>query len=545
MTATATWPEAWLRGQEYTKLAEDLRANETAGGATSWLSQEAVILGDGVPFDVFDAPPAATGLGNARAALDGAIQAAFGPFDQALVELAKTMGSSRTAAASILPQLADYMALNTGGFASTPLIQSRQFTRGSPSYGGSNVGNGVLYRLSVDQYGYPIESDFAETINFRCERDAQSGVKTGAETFSAKGGTRRDSLTWYATGYGSGLDVADGAMTGVTGIDSAKLLQNPSFSSSTGTGSGFVLNGWTLTSGVPASMSVDTVNYYRASSIESTPGSLACTGSVTITQTLAGNGKSLQQILAYFSQLAVTRQVGSTGTGSVTVQIGSKSWTVSLSAQTGWVLLQPPIDKDLWFLNFNTNALTITITITVSSGTIRIDDLLWAPWQNVAGKWVFPIGGTTPWKFTDTIQLVDTEAGSKIQRWLARRYGTYLPSAVLPTPPAAPTVANGASSSPPTAGDHWVAFTYVTAVAESPPGPPVRWTADGVHQATVTITAGPGGTTKRGVYATTAGDVAVNLKLIAYVNDNTTLTQAFAIADGALTALAGSIGDPS
>lgn len=560
-TATATWPQIMQRLQETAALAE----NQRTSLAGTYLTNEATILGDGVPFDAFDAPPYSQNLQAARSGASSFVQQAFAGADQVLVELTKAAGLPQTAQQTILPAgppfqttptpLYDFMAAaSTSIFASAPLIPSRVFTYGTPTYGASNVGTGTLLRLTVDRYGFPLETGFAETLNWTCLVDAQSGAVVGQEQFGAVGQPFRDALTWYATGYGSGIGNQTPALiTGVTGNTTQPLVTNPSFSAYTGTsfGSDFVLTGWTLASGSASSMGVSTSagDIYRSCSIENPAGALKVSGTVSITQTLASKSQSLSQIAAMMSQLAVNFSVH-TGTGSVTVQIGSQSWTVN-SGVAGWNLLRPSIAKALYFANFDTGSLAVTITITVTSGAgtyIVVDDFNWAPWTQVGGTLWWLIGGQTNFLYGDTIQSVDTETGAIIQRWLARRYGSQFPCAVLPTAPVtAATVALSGTAGVVTAGGHLCWVSYVTAVADSPLGLVSNVVyADGTHKLDWSaIPTGPGGTTKRRLWRSKSGDVgnAPTPYLVTTINDNATTTYADNVADAALLLVPGSYAD--
>jgi hypothetical protein len=553
---TATWNQIWNRWSQATALADDSR---TALAGASFLSAWNALSTDGVAFENGARPDetAWTGaLASTRAALASACTAVGGELGACLSELGLAIGKPDLSGAAILPQLYDAMANNQANTQSPPLIQSRQFTRGAPTYstvsGGSVVGNGTLYRLTVDRYGFPIESDTdAEPLVFTCRTDAQSGSNPGQETFDVKGAPAGDPFNWWSSGFGAGLSGPDGTLRGVTGDDTQNLVANPSFSAFTGTGASasFSLSGWTLSSGSPSSMSVDNANYYRACSIEGTsPGSLSVTGSVTLTQTISTNGKSLDQVSAYLSQLAINRSI-TPGTGTVTVQIGSKSWSLVLAAQTGWQLLLPSLDKNLWFQNFNTAGLAVTITITITSGTLKVDDFVWQPFTNVGWKLFWLVGGSTNFRYQDTLSISDSEVGAKNQRWVSRIFpGWCFPSAALPAAPAAKdTVATGAGGAGPDAGIQRWASTFVTASYESPPGPlSDPYVADGAHAVTVTVPTGPGGTVKRGVYRTHKNDPSLSnpsLYFVGYINDNVTATYTDSSLDAAITKYPGSVAD--
>jgi hypothetical protein len=561
-----------LRVQETVQLAEDQRLSLTSNTATGYVTQEAVILSDGIPLDIFDAQAYNASEGGSRAIASAFLGSFGGELAACLSELSKVInvggvGVPPTAATQVLPLLYRYMALpqqatafanpfTDGAIACSqagPVVNSRNITRGTPTYGAANVGTGVLYRLNVDAYGYPLEGGFAETLNATCTADAQSGTLTGQEQFSILGQPFRDALTWFGVGYGSGLSAAgSNGFVGVTADTTQSLMQNSSFSLATGTGatSSFALTGWTQTSGLAASMQLDTANYYRAAAIEgTTPASLQISGSVTITQKISSNAGALA-ITAYLNQLAYNGSLG-TWIGSITVQIGSKSWSVSNGA-VGWATLLPLLDKNLWFQNFNQASLAVTITITITSGSLRIDDFCWSPMQNVGGSLFWLIGGVTAFLVNDTTVSVDSEPSppSKNQNWIRLMFpGYFLPSLVLPTAPVTgPTAVLSGTAGVVTAGAHVYYTTFINATAESGIGPASNVVvASGAFKIDLSaIPIGPGGTLARGIYRTKAGGTKASDTpyFVTYIADNVTTTYADNATDAAITKQPPSYADP-
>jgi hypothetical protein len=564
--AGSNFYQSMLRLSETVQLAEDQRLSLTTSGAAGFTTQEAAILSDGIPFDTFDQQAWLSAEGGTRAAFASALTSFGGEFSACLAELAKvinptgtsTGGVPATAPKDVLPQLYLFMANaaaapNTAGFASPPLVNSRNLTRGSPSAGGSNVGTGTLYRLNVDRFGYPLEGGFAETVTYLCTADNQTGTLPGQEQFTVSGQPFRDALTWFAPGYGSGLALPAG-VSGVTGDTTTALIQNPSFSQASGTNfTSLVLNGWTQTSGLATALGLDTTNFYRACALEgATPASLEAQSSFAITQQIAPNNTAGQLALtAYLSRLAWDGSLG-TWSGSMTVAVGSKSWSAS-SGASGWQVLLPTLDKNLWAQNFEQAGLAVTITVTIASGTWRGDDFCWSPFTNVGGSLVWAGGGRTNWIVNDTFAVVDSEPSppSKTQNWLRLSFPQFfLPSAVLPAAPVtAATLATGSSGATVTAGAHVGYVTFVNATAESALGPASAiYVSDGAHHiAWSSIPTGPGGTTKRGLYRTKANSVGVagTPYLVAYINDNSTTTFDDSVADASLLYLSASVADPT
>jgi hypothetical protein len=304
MVQVPDWSQTWQRTMEAVQVLTDARANFTANASNSFINQESLILADGVYMDSDVDGSYKAGLVAMRAAYSSSIASARSMVDSCLLELSRVMGNPQTDPLAVLPFLYQYMALGSGGSKTPTRINSRNFTRGTATAGGSNVGNGTINRLNVDQYGLPLESGAAETLTFRCLADANSGTNPGQEQFDANGQPFRDALNRYQPGYGSGIQQAVGALIGITGDTTANLILNPSFSQGSVTGGALTLNNWTITSGA-SNLSLDTTHYYRACALEgTTPASLKATGGFTITQTIANQG-ALQAAFAYFSQLAI------------------------------------------------------------------------------------------------------------------------------------------------------------------------------------------------------------------------------------------------
>lgn len=560
---SATFWQSFYRIQETVKLAEDQRLSLTTSAATGFLTQEAVILSDGVPLDAFDADAYLQAEVASRGFANQFLQSFGGELAACLAEIAKVVNPVGTGVGippvdptQTLPQIYQFMAVNnalTTIFSGPPYVNSRNLTYSTPTYGSGNAGNGTLYRLTVDAYGFNMEGGWAETLNGICTADAQSGAIVGQEQFSVQGQPFRDSLTWFTSNYGSGLQaLGSSGWVGVTAETTQPLVQNPSFSQATGTGatSSFALVGWTQTSGLAASMSLDTTTYYRAAQSEgTTPASLAVTATVAITQLLSSNAGALA-ITAYLSRLAVNFQ---SATGSVTVQIGSKSWSVS-SGAAGWNLLLPTRDKNLWFQNFNTASLAVTITVTVTGGTgaILVDDFLWSPMQAMDGTLWWLAGGSTAFRVNDTITAATTEPSppSKVQNWIRLMFpGYYLPSIVLPAAPTAPALAASGSGGVVTAGAHVGYVTFFVSGVESPIGTASNIVyVNGTTQIDWTgIPSGPGGTTKRRLYRTKANQVSGSSQpyYVGEVGGNVTSTFSDNVADASLTLYPPSYGDPS
>lgn len=545
-----TFGDCWYRLREGVKLFADARTHITTTSGTCVVDNETTILGDNVQFDSDIANVYSNGLRATRAAFSAPISGANlrNLMDPCLIQMSRAIGKPQTNPLACLPIIYDYMALNTGAFPSAPRLESRTMTFGSWSATAGNVGTGTLNRLTVDQYGLPLESGFAETKTFQCFADYQSGTNPGQEQFNCLGEPFRDSIARYNSSFGSGINASTGVLTGITGDTTQALLLNPSFSDYSGTNasSSFALSNWTLSSGSAASMSVNTTNYYRKSAIEQTAGALAVTGSVTLTQRLATRAGALDPTQAYYWQFAANREIGS-WSGTITLTIGSNATcAITMAAQTGWQIVRPTINKNLYFYNFNTNDLTVTLTITHTSGTLYIDDILWAPYTNIDGTLFALVGGATNFKYYDSGTVTDSEGTNQastapiMQRAFNEAYGWCMPAYDFTERPAAATAATGAAGNV-TAGLHRYVYTRITSGQESLPSTPVSIGCNGATKVDLSdITVGGGSTTARKVYGTTAG--GNTFYLITTIADNVTTTYSVDITDANLAVAANQLG---
>jgi hypothetical protein len=521
------WAHTWLRIRAWSRIWDRLRTFTSRSSDTpqDYPELESVLTSDGTLFDTDVDQGEKIGVLAQRALVAQAITSPRSFLDPLMLQLSRAMGYPQTDPLAVLPILYTYMAKNQGAFKSAPKVTQRGFTRGNWTAGGSNVGNGTVLRLAVDQYGLPIESDQPDVLQFLCVKDRNAGTNPGQEQFSVTGLPFRDAIARYNAGVNSigvGNQVSANNLVGVSCDATQNLIQNPSFASFAGTGatSSFALTGWTQTAGLAASCSIDTTNYYRASNAEATPGALKATASVTFTTTIPAG--QLNATLAYMGQLAVNfSQYG--GTGSVSLQIGNLGpFTVS-SGVGGWNLLRPTIDKNLYYANFVTSgAVTVTLIITVSGGTaILVDDLNFQPFQNVAGKLLWAIGGSTNWVLNDSATITDSVPTTSAvpttgftQTMIAEAYGKSLPSfapATAPTTPTATPTGGGTGAS----GTYGIVLTFYngTTLLESAPwerSAPV--VLDGTTNDRIAMTAvptGPAGTTARYFYVTQKNDVAL------------------------------------
>lgn len=312
-------------------------------------------------------------------------------------------------------------------------VLSRGFSFGSWSAGGSNVGTGLVRRLTVDEYGFVIENGFAEVKTAECVADSNSGRKRHSELFEYRGKPPGiDALELIGSGKNVRIECMSADSTQRLGV------KNPSFEGVTGsTGSLTEIHNWT-----PSAIgSFDTITsaYYRDVPGVATPRSLKIAGNASIKQTFADMRVNWEPGVPIYAQIAYNREVGS-GDGNLNIVIGSKTATVALSAQTGWNILTFLITTDAWPKNWNavgadpaTNGITISIDSRTTGYTL-VDDLIVGPYVQVDGAWVAIIGGATPFVRRDVFTATDTSTDTGIiQTQFAKQLGFYLPH-TTPTP---------------------------------------------------------------------------------------------------------------
>ncbi len=519
------WAHTWLRIREWARLWFTLRrfATDPTAANERYQSLEDIVTSDRAKFDIDVEQGEEFGTLVLRAGVSAMLGNPRAILDPLMLQLSRAMGFPQTDPIAVLPILFLYMSRNLGSFKSVPMVSQRGFTRGAWTSGTPYQGNGTCLRLNVDAFGNPIESDQPDVLRFECVLDQNGGANPGQEQFRVTGRPFKDGISRYTTGYsiGVGNNVSASNLVGVACDEVQPLVFNPSFSQFSGTGasSSFALTGWTLESGSAASMSVDTTNYYRKSNIEgSTPGALKCTATVTLKQTIPAG--QLQAALAYMAQVAVNFSIGS-GSGSVRMTVGDATSPAidftQASGSAGWLLSRPTINKNLYYQNFvPTGQVTVKLVITVSAGYVLVDDLLLAPWRNIAGKLLWLVGGSTPFTLGDVATITDTVPTTNgapttgyVQTMLAEAYGKCLPAYAPATAPSAPTAA-ATSGGTGASGQYGVVVTFYngSTLLESKASAETSVILSGSNDriALTSVPTGPAGTTARYIYITQPND---------------------------------------
>lgn len=337
-----------------------------------------------------------------------------------------------------------FRALYEWFVSSSATVQSRTITYDtSVTAGGSNVGNGALGRLTVDENGFNLEACNVEKKQFRCRADQNTGASKNAEVFELSG-TAASPDNCLRSSYGSG-DVNRSALVSLnagTG-PGGSLLTNSSFSTYNASATP-KFAGWTETNG-GSKLAQDTSNYYRTFPNASTDASLKITGDgthVTITQTLSAmRTRTIDPNTPYVLRVMLNKTVGTAVGGTVTISMGGTSKAITIaSLGAGWQELIIDFDANCWPRVFGQADLSVVIDWTSSSsGYLLVDDVIFAPWTKIDGTFWHIRGNAathTPWLVDDVLTVTDTggaPATGKLQWWLfVAGYG-YLPSSGTPT----------------------------------------------------------------------------------------------------------------
>lgn len=392
--------------------------------ATSFVTRHAAFV-DAVPSN--SSPAAQQAAMAQRAALNAALDpgvcaAKIAPL---IVDYLNAVGVMPEAGESPFRRLFRYMG------DTTKSVLSRGFTFGTIS-AITGTGTGLVKRLTVDEYGFVIESGFAEAKRFECIADSHSGTERHSELFEVRGARAGpDGLERLGTGRVERI-------TCISAKSTEQFVRNPSFEAVADTSS-FAANtdltGWTMDSysNFAPVAGVSSSTFYKDVPGATTPRSLRFTGNGYIYQRFADRRVKWDPNIPLYAQIAFYRE--SSCDGDLTLTIGDKSTTVALSAQSGWTILTFAITTDAWFKQWNTtdvsSSLANFVKIALSSrttGTLLIDDFLLGQYSPVDGAWVAIVGGATPFLRGDYFTVTDTSTDTGIiQTQLARCGLGYLP----------------------------------------------------------------------------------------------------------------------
>lgn len=317
-------------------------------------------------------------------------------------------------------------------------VKERNFTYDAAEpFSFTGTGTGELYRLVVDEAGGNIENQFTETRTLRCIRDGVTGGIPHEEVFEFRGSQ-------------AGLDLADVQGSGIVrrnfGAFSSNqsLLKNPSFSQFSIAGTVAVGSPYTLVSGDTITgwvasdvtdLQLDRDEFYKSVNGDTNPTSLRLLDNASLSQDLVAEGIRLNPDIPYLTVLGVKRE--SSADGTLTIDLGSttKAITVSTLPNGAWTAILLDRGSGLWPANFNETDVSLDVTYTGrTTGTLILDEVVFRNLVQIDGTWWWLTGGETKFLLDDTLAVTDTlPADAKINKWLWRTFGRYLPAAAAPT----------------------------------------------------------------------------------------------------------------
>jgi len=330
-------------------------------------------------------------------------------------------------------------------------VKQRALVYGTPSAGGSNVGDGTCVRLTVDEDGQELQGWFADTLTLECVEDQHTTGQTLRETFRIRGTAESPDLLEF-DGYGPSIDQSG---IPVASAKATTLLKNPGFDQGTFSGTTITaLTSWTAASSLSNYETNTTAAqiYLDTTASGGTSRSLKQTADDTIYQALVATaGARLPRDVPVLIGVRVYR--ASSATGNLTLRLsatatsGGLERTVTLASLTDddWttVYLVATPGANCWPTNFDLNALLFAIEIdTLAVGTVYFSDVIAVPFTRVGGlgtragrggmgTYLACVSGQVPFLRGDSFQIVDTEVEAdrgEIAYWLASYQLGYLPS---------------------------------------------------------------------------------------------------------------------
>lgn len=339
----------------------------------------------------------------------------------------EALDSPQTSNAELLRVITEYMIENSIS------IKSRNLTFGSITAGGSNAGNGLLYRCLKDKYNLEIQNCFVDDKTFTCISDRNSGSESGEEVFRVETSyLGQDNLNRESLGSTTNL-------IATTYRGSKTFVGNPSFNQFTGTEANPTdITNWTVDDDI-AHLELDSTNFYRdfIPDVENgTARSLVFKDDDKISQNLTNRRGNFVRTNPYFISVAYFADT-SVSAGDLILTLGNSSVQADLTVNKNqWNRLTIALDEDAWFDNFNDIPLELSIEVdNLAGGNVRVDDLIIAPMTLFDGLYWIILGGNVPFEIEDKFTITgDSESGTaKIQREIWRGFNSYLPHDSSPT----------------------------------------------------------------------------------------------------------------
>lgn len=292
-------------------------------------------------------------------------------------------------------------------------VNGRNITRGSPSAGGSNVGDGILARLTQDWNQYPLEAGVPEVHYAVCRRDGLAR-RYGAEEFEFYGG---DAAPDFAEQLGSGLrNVLLPVLHAGTSGPGASLVRNPSFDVEHGTTDADTakVSSWTISSGATSLEESSTIAMAAPGVTVANSRSLEFEADAKIVQSL---DDVLRRYLSdiymnprpLFGAVLLNRQSSCDGTFSL--KIGSQAVTVDVTTLTNgaWTWHVWKTDQSCWPQAWLEDDVDIELELSSrTTGTLLVDNLVCNFWTPFNGTFYALRGGTTHFLNDDIFTITDT-----------------------------------------------------------------------------------------------------------------------------------------
>jgi len=188
MAEDLTWAEWWTQTADAVDVYDSIRTDGQTSVVTKIDTAIKASEGQGAPESV-------RRLRRTRSGYASLLDDFRAVIDPRLPDLARIIGSGARAGTRVFwRDVREYMVANSED------VNGRNIAFGAIA-GGSNVGNGTIHRLTIDEYDHAIEAVFIDVVTARCVRDQNSGTKVGREVFEISHG---DALPDRISEAGSG-----------------------------------------------------------------------------------------------------------------------------------------------------------------------------------------------------------------------------------------------------------------------------------------------------------------------------------------------------
>lgn len=316
--------------------------------------------------------------------------------------------------------------------------------------GGSNVGNGEVVVLTVDENNEKLGGWLTDSWTLTCLADARTLGRTGVEQWRFEGTDRRpDNLDYTGTG------LQQAGIRTLSADLSKRYVRNPSWNEYSLDGSSNLtsLPGWTQVTGANlyTNLSINTTYTARPTPGDSSEASLQFDGDERVIQDIVSvAGATINPNQPFIIDVGVAK-VG-TPTGTVELRVsgttgsGGVSATLAHSAMTGsgtFDRLRITIGQNCWPANFNANDLKVQVALTSSasvdaSNYFVVDDFVFAPLTRVGryddpregrgamGIYIGILGGSTAFVRDDVFTAADSLGGTRgINHWALSKIAQY------------------------------------------------------------------------------------------------------------------------